>query len=169
MKAIILFDTLFGNTEMIAQYLAKGLRQAGVESECVNISKVRTDELTEYDLLALGAPTQYLSASKPMKEFLDRLKTVNLKGKYGFAFDTKLGSFMSGSAAKVIEKKLKDMGLEIIKPRSSAIVVGRKEKKDQAKIGDAVLKEGMEEQFEKVGSELGQLLQKTQKVGETTA
>ena len=168
MKAIILFDTLFGNTEMIAQYLAKGLRQAGVESECVNITMAGADELTEYDLLAFGAPTQYLSASKPMKEFLDRLKTVNLKGKYGFAFDTKLGSFMSGSAAKVIEKKLRDMGLEIIKPHISAIVIGRKEKKDQAKVGDAVLKEGMEELFKKVGNELGQLLQQsTRKAGET--
>jgi hypothetical protein len=76
---------------------------------------------------------------------------------------------MSGSAAKVIEKKLKDMGIEIIKPRSSAIVIGRKEKIDQAKVGDAVLKEGMEELFEKVGNELGQLLQeKARKVGEPT-
>jgi flavorubredoxin len=169
MKAIILFNTLFGNTETIAQSLAKGLRRTGIESECVNIMIVKLDKLAEYDLLAFGAPTQYLSASKPMKQFLDRLKTVNLKGKYGFAFDTKLSSFMSGSAAKVIEKKLKDMGIEIIKPRSSAIVIGRKEKIDQAKVGDAVLKEGMEELFEKVGNELGQLLQeKARKVGEPT-
>ena len=168
MKAIILFDSLFGNTETIAQSLAKGLRHAGIESECVNIMMARADKLAEYDLLAFGAPTQYLSASKPMKEFLSRLKTVNLKGKLGFAFDTKLSSIMSGSAAKVIEKKLKDMGLEIIKPHTSAIVIGRKEKKDQAKVGDAVLKEGMEELFEKVGNELGQLLQQsTRKAGET--
>jgi flavorubredoxin len=170
MKAIVLFDTLFGNTERIANCLMRGLQEAGVEAECVNISVVaRVEKLAEYDLIALGAPTQYITASKPMKVFLDRLKADNLKGKYGFAFETKLESIMSGSAAKFIEKKLKDIGIEIIKPRSSAIVIGRKEKKHEAKIGDAVLKEGMEELFEKVGRELGVLLLqgRAQKVGGT--
>jgi hypothetical protein len=62
-----------------------------------------------------------------MKEFLDELKEVNLKGKWGFAFDTKLDSIMAGSAAKFIEKKLKAYGVDIIRPRSSAIVIVRKE------------------------------------------
>lgn len=157
MKAVILFDTLFGNTETIARALAKGLlQQTGIKSEITNISLARIDNLTEYDLLVLGAPTQYVSASKPMKEFLDRLKDVNLKGKYGFAFDTKLGFPLSGSAAKFIEKKLKALGLEIIQPHSSAIVVTPKDRKGHTQPGDVLLlKEGMEEQFEKVGEELG--------------
>ena len=162
MKAIVLFDTLFGNTERIANSLARGMQDAGVEVKCVSIKMASTETLSEYDLIAIGAPTQYITASKPMKEFLDQLKDLNLKGKWGFAFDTKLDSIMAGSAAKFIEKKLKACEVDIIRPRSSAIVIERKEKekikKEQIKIGEAILKEGMEEQFEVIGKELGELL-----------
>jgi menaquinone-dependent protoporphyrinogen IX oxidase len=171
MKAIVLFDTLFGNTERIANSLARSMQESGIAAECVNIKMARVEKLSEYDLLALGAPTQYITASKTMKDFLDRLKELNLKGKCGFAFDTKLDSFMAGSAAKFIEKKLKAYGVDIIRPRSSAIVIGRKEKEkkkngEEIKIGEAVLKEGMEELFETVGKELGTLLEsRARKVG----
>lgn len=168
MKALILFDSLFGNTEKIAQSLAKGLQGAGVESECANIDLVRMDNLAAYDLLAMGAPTQYLSASKPMKEFLKRLEVANLKGKYGFAFDTKLDSPLSGSAAKFIEKKFNDLGLEIIKSRISAIVYVKKERKEHgAKSGeDTVLKDGMQELFEKIGMEIGMLMRNSKRKAE---
>jgi flavorubredoxin len=133
-----------------------------VQAECVNIKAVRIDRLVEYDLLALGAPTQYFTASKPLKEFLEGLKGLDLKGRRGFAFDTKLGSPLSGSAAKFIEKKLQEFGLDIIRPRASAIVIGQKEK--GAKIGEVTLKEGMEDLFKQLGKELGALLKGMPKV-----
>ena len=80
---------------------------------------------------------------------------MDLSGKYGFAFDTRIGSPLSGSAAKFIEKKLKDLGLEVIHPRASAIVVSQKE---PVKPGHVMLKNGSEEAFEKLGEELGLLL-----------
>ena len=96
MKGIVLFDTLFGNTERVASRLAAGLQETGIDAEYLNIKGVAPDRLIEYDLIALGAPTQYHSASKPMKDFLEQLKTVNLRGKYGSAFDTKFGYPLSG-------------------------------------------------------------------------
>jgi flavodoxin len=153
MKAIILFDTLFGNTERIAGCLAKGLQAAGVESRAASIKS--NVGLAEYDLLALGAPTQYFTASKPLKAFLERLEGAKLKGKLGFAFDTRLDSRFSGSASKYIEKKLTALGLQIIRPRASAIVVLQKTGKE----GDTVLKDGMEPLFESIGKELAVLLQ----------
>lgn len=162
MKAIVLFDTLFGNTEKIAARISRGLRDAGLEAQVVNIKAANVGELVTYDLLAIGAPTQYFTASKPLKEFLDRLKAVDLKGRYGFAFDTKLESRFSGSAAKFIEKKLVEHGLEIIRPRASAIVIDQKK---TGKVGETVLKEGMEDLFESIGKEIGMLLQKAAKPG----
>jgi flavorubredoxin len=161
MNAIVLFDTLFGNTEKIAVSVARGLQHVGVEAQAVNIKAASVDGLAGYDLLALGAPTQYFTASKPLKEFMARLEGVDLKGKRGFAFDTKLESRFSGSAAKFIEKKLAERGLYIIRPRASAIVVGQKAK--TAQVGEATLKEGMEALFESIGKELGTLLQKAVK------
>jgi flavorubredoxin len=148
-KAIVLFDTLYGNTERVANSLAKGMREKGVEVDCVNIKSASLDKLSDYDLLAVGAPTQALTASKPMKEFLSRIEKTSFRNKYGFAFDTRFDTRFAGSAAKYIEKKLREMDLEIVRPRSSAIVTAAK---------GAVLAEGAEENFEVIGGEIAEAL-----------
>ena len=110
-SGIIVFDTKFGNTEKIAKSIAAGLERAGVEVQCVSVSEAHPEALKDYDLLVAGAPTQAFTASKPMKEFIDHLESVGgLAGKKFFAFDTKLPSRFSGSAAKYIESKLERMG-----------------------------------------------------------
>ena len=76
--------------------------------------------------------------------------SIDLSGKYGFAFDTKFDSRMSGSAAKFIEKELNRLRLKLIAPRESAIVLGIKEKD-----GGARLKEGEEMRFEQIGLQIG--------------
>lgn len=95
---------------------------SGVEANCVSIKEVRPQDLASYDLIAVGAPTQYGTASEPAKAFLETLGSVNLKGKYGFAFDTRRDSFFAGSAAEYIEKKLRKLGLNITMAHSSAII-----------------------------------------------
>ncbi len=152
MKALIQFDTLFGNTERIAQCLAEGLQEAGVQAECASIKDAEVGGLAQYDLLALGAPTQYLTVSKPMKVFLERIKGLDLKGVRGFAFDTKLDSRLSGSAAKFIEKKMEEAGLDIVKTRRSALIEGQKDRQ-------VALKKGMEDLFRQIGKELGMALE----------
>ena len=84
-----------------------GLKEAsGIQDVvCINARDVVAviDSLKEYDIICIGAPTEGFSAPKPIKEFLARLRGVNLACKYGFAFDTKVSSRLSGSAAKFIE------------------------------------------------------------------
>jgi hypothetical protein len=98
-----------------------------------------------------------------MKEFLSRLEGAsrNFAGKYGFAFDTRYDSFMAGSAAKYIEKRLDKIGLEIIKPRTSAIVRGTNE---NGKGCDTTLREGEEKVFETIGNEIGTTLVEIKKL-----
>jgi flavodoxin len=153
MRACIIFDTRYGNTEKIARSFETGLKQAGVPTVCVNAKDVAVESLKQYDLICVGAPTEWVTASKPMKEFLGKLKSTDLSGKHGFAFDTKLNAPLSGSAAKFIEKELKNLGLQIIAPRQSAIVLGAK--KEQ---GGARLKEGEEKRFEQIGTQVGTAL-----------
>ena len=156
-KAIVIYDTLFGNTKKVAEALAKGIKNHGVEVKCISIKDASIDDLEQYNLVAVGAPTHYLKASKPMKDFLSQLEGAsrNFAGKYGFAFDTRYDSFMAGSAAKYIEKKLDKIGLKMIRPRTSAIVRGTKEK---GKGCDTTLREGEETVFEAVGNEIGTIL-----------
>jgi flavorubredoxin len=145
-----MFDTTYGNTEKIAKSLEIGLNQTGIETVCVNTRDVTVDLLKQYDMICVGAPTQFMTASRPMKKFLAKIKSIDLSGKYGFAFDTKFDSRVSGSAAKFIERELNKLGLQIIAPRESAIVFGMKEKE-----GGARLKEDEEKRFEQIGFCLG--------------
>jgi len=143
-RAIVVYDTKFGNTEKIARALARGIEKQGVKVDCVKADEVDVDKLVKYDLLAIGGPTHAFGVSKPMKAFLEKLRSVDIKGKRAFAFDTKLKSWWAGSAGKGIEKTLKRLGMSIVKPHSSAIVSGK----------EGPLEEGMEEMFERIGGEM---------------
>lgn len=145
-RAIVVFDTNFGNTEKIGKSISTGLRRAGLEVDCVNTSEARPESLRTYDLIVIGAPTQKFTASKNMKEFIGRVERgEGLAGKNFFAFDTKLPSRFSGSAAKYIESRLEQMGLRAVAQRSSAIGRGSTFKLD----------DGEEKRFEEIGLELG--------------
>jgi flavodoxin len=160
MKAIVIYHTRYGNTERIAKTLEMGLKEAsGIQDVvCTNVRDIvlpavgDDNPLKEYDIICIGAPTEGFSAPKPIKEFLGKLKRINLAGKYGFAFDTKVDSKLSGSAAKFIEKELESLGLQIIAPRESAIVFALKE---MGEITGARLKEGEDKRFKQIGLQLG--------------
>jgi flavodoxin len=57
MKAIVIYDTQFGNTEQIAKTLASGMNEQGIAVDCVKVDNIQLDTLTGYDLLAIGGPT----------------------------------------------------------------------------------------------------------------
>jgi len=143
-RAIVIYDTKFGNTEKIARALARGMENQGVKVDCVKVDEVDVDKLVEYDFLAIGGPTHAFGVSKPMKAFLEKLRSVGIKGKKAFAFDTKYRSWLAGCAGKGIEKALKGLGMSIVKPHSSAVVTGN----------EGPLEEGMEEMFEQIGGEM---------------
>ena len=162
MRACVIFDTRYGNTEKIAKSFETGLKEAGIQTVCVNAKDVPVDSLKQYDLICVGAPTEGFTASKPMKKFLGKLKSIDLSGRYGFAFDTRLDWRLSGSAAKFIERELNSLGLQIIAPRESAIVFALKE---TGTITGASLKEGEEKRFEQIGLQIGTM--KAQSGGQT--
>ena len=156
-KAIVVYDSRFGNTEKIARALAQGMAKQGVEVDCGRIDEVDIDKLAEYDLLVIGGPTHMIGMSEPMKSFMKRLKIVDIKGIKGFAFDTRNESRMNkkswfmleNSAARRIEGKMKSMKVRTVRPRESALVIGR----------EGPLVEGMEEAFEQIGVEIAESTQ----------
>ena len=105
-----------------------------------------------------------------MKVFLEKLNSVNLRGKKAFAFNTRRRHWLAGSAAKFIEKKLREQGLRIVKQYSSAIIFEEeKEKKQESESKEewkerwhrsARLQEGVEEMFEQIGVEIAKSIQR---------
>jgi len=145
----VICDTKFGNTEKIAKVLTEGMKEQGVEVDCVKVGEVQTNKLKEYDLLVIGGPTQWFGISKPMKDFLDELESAEISGKKAFAFDTKFPPWWAGSAGKGIEKTLKGLQMSIVRPYASAIVKGIK----------GPLEEGAEETFKEIAGEIAKSIQ----------
>jgi len=148
-RAAIIYDTKFGNTEKVARALAEGMKKHGVKVDCLKIDEVNISKVGDYDLFAIGGPTHLFGLSRPMEAFLQKLENLDIGGKRAFAFDTKLKSRLSGSAGKRIEKKLKKLGMSIVKSRVSAIVRG----------GEGPLDNGAEETFKQIGAEIAKSLQ----------
>ncbi len=156
MKGLVVYDSNFGNTEKIARALVIGLGEEGLEVDCLKVDQVDIDKLAVYEFIAIGGPTHMAGVSKPMKEFLEEMKAVDVNGKKGFSFDTRNESrfnmFDLNSAAKRIENKMKKMRIKLIRPRQSAIVEGR----------EGPLHDGMEETFRRIGAEIAGALQWTE-------
>ncbi len=148
-KALVVYDSLYGNTEMVARALAEGLKSKGIDVNVVKVDAFNSDQLNGVELLCVGSPTQAWNASKSTKEFVERLKSMEgLKGRKAFAFDTKMKSRLAGNAGGKIEKELKDAGFTIVRKSESAIVKGR----------DGPLEENAEETFKRIGAELAMTL-----------
>ncbi len=160
-KAIVIFDTRFGSTEKIAESIKVGLKQVGIQTASINAKNANPDLLKEYDLICIGAPTEVFSASKPIKEFLRKLKNLNLSGKYSFVFDTRVEWRLSGSGSKYIEKELGNLGLIPVIPRESAMVLTVRE---NGQFTGSTLKEGEEKRFEEIGFNLGRAFLESRKV-----
>jgi flavodoxin len=151
-SAAVVFSTRFGNTEKIARSLESGLMQAGLQTLCLSSESVAPASLRRYDLICVGGPTEAFSASKSTKEFLNSVVGTDLGGKLGFAFDTKIDSAFSGSAAKYIEHALDDQGLHLVAHRQSALVTTQRQK---GAITGATLKDGEQKRFEDLGVRVG--------------
>jgi flavodoxin len=152
-KGIVVYDSGYGNTEKIARALAAGLRDGGIEADTARVDGIDARELAGYDLIAVGGPTHIAGASKPMKEFLERLGSTDLRGKKGFCFDTRnpsrFNAFDINSAAKKIEGRMKRKGVKMARRRESALVEGR----------EGPLHDGAEERFRRIGTEIARSLQ----------
>ena len=86
-KVLIAYFSLTGKTEMIAQYIAEGVRFSGHQAVVKKMSDIKSaNDLAGYDGYIFGSPTYSLDVPKPVKTFLSMVEKVNLEGKIGGAF-----------------------------------------------------------------------------------
>ncbi len=126
MQSLIVYDSQFGNTQKIAQTIADQLAQYG-SAHAIHVDEVQAGDMRGINLLVVGSPTQQLSATAPVKGWLNRLPSGSLKGVRAAAFDTrftqekigeiKILSFfvrIFGYGAEPIAKRLAKKGAELI-------------------------------------------------------
>ena len=90
MKALIAYDSFFGNTEQVAQAIARGLGSPG-EVELARVGSLAPQQLAGVQLLIVGSPTRGFRASEATVAFLKGLPASSLKGIKVAAFDTRMG------------------------------------------------------------------------------
>jgi flavodoxin I len=113
-KAIIIYETRKGSTQLMAETIRESMIQSGVEVILKRIAEVDMAELADYAGVVLGSPTYNKDMMGTMKNFLFRLEKVNLKGKIGAAF----GAYgWSGEAVEMLMKTMKNVyGMEVVEP-----------------------------------------------------
>lgn len=126
MKALVIYDSLYGHTGQVARAIAGGISE---DIQAVRIDEAVPDELSSYELLVVGSPTQGGRHTKPMQAFLGKIPGDALKNVSVAAFDTRFKSKwvkIFGYAAGHIGDVLKDKGGNLIVPPEPFYVKGTK-------------------------------------------
>ncbi len=125
MNALVVYDSKFGNTEKIAKAIAEKLSSYG-QAETVLAGKADPQELGDTDILIIGSPTQAWRPTEPVQSFIKNIPEETLKGMHAAGFDTRFRKtrLLTGSAARVMTKRLEKKGADIIIPPESFFVSG---------------------------------------------
>lgn len=107
MKAIILYDSYFGNTEKIAQEVAESLR-AKAEVQLIRVTEASPENLHDVDLVVVGSPTRGFRPSEGTMAFFAKLSAGSLAGKNAAAFDTRIDP--AGTTSKMLKFLVKSFG-----------------------------------------------------------
>jgi flavodoxin len=101
MQALIIYDSQFGNTEIIARSIGEELKQY-CETKVVKISEADINDLESVDLLIVGSPTQGGMAAKPVQNWIASIPKDGLKGIKTAAFDTRIPGKEKGLGIKLL-------------------------------------------------------------------
>lgn len=141
MKALVIYESMYGNTHLIADAIAEGLRAAGEVSVCA-VADATPSALAASDIVVVGGPTHahgmthagtrkaaIEAADKPdsgleldadpdaygegLREWFD---SVGELPKPAAAFDTRmdLPAVISGRASKGIARRLRKHGAQLL-------------------------------------------------------
>ena len=135
MKAIIIYDSVFGNTEKVALAINKAFT-GDKGSGTFRVGHIQPDQLKDVDLLIIGSPTRKFQATPASKEFIKNIPRGSLKGVKVAAFDTRISTddiqsgFLKwmmnffGYAAGPLARRLQRKGGQLIADPEGFIVQG---------------------------------------------
>jgi flavorubredoxin len=116
-KVLVIYDTMWESTEIMAHEIAEAVRAEGVEVKLLNLRKNTRNhimkEMLDAAAFAVGSPTLNNGLFPTVGDFLVYLKGLRPQKKKAAAF----GSYgWGGGAVKAIEQELKNTGIEVLEP-----------------------------------------------------
>jgi flavodoxin I len=124
MKVRVVYDSVFGNTEQVAQAVGTALSSQG-DVETVRVGDMQPEELTGLDLLIVGSPTRAFRPTGATTKLLRAIPERGLAGVRVAAFDTRISpadvdsrflnimAKLFGYAAEPIAKRLQSKSGEL--------------------------------------------------------
>jgi menaquinone-dependent protoporphyrinogen IX oxidase len=110
MNALVLFDSVNGNTEQVARAVAAGL-ESGFAVRLVSAKRFESMDPDGIDMLVVGGPTHRHRMSRQLADVLRSMPRKGLRGINVAAFDTRyrMPAWLSGSAAADIARRLRKL------------------------------------------------------------
>ncbi len=101
MKALIVYDSKFGNTEKIARAIGEAITPLG-EAKVVQVGEANPSELSSIDFLIVGSPTHAGGATPAIKEFLRKISANALENVRVASFDTRFSAKDKGLGTRIV-------------------------------------------------------------------
>lgn len=133
MKALVVYDSAYGNTEEIAKAVGRAL---GEDTRIERVGDADWDDLQQYELVIVGSPTEAGRPTPAVKAFLKNIPAGSLEGVDVTGFDTRIDSaaqgfmlrtFMGflGYAAGRIARRLETKGGRLVRQPHGFFVGGK--------------------------------------------
>jgi len=117
MKALIVYDSAYGNTEKIARAIGGAITG---EVKVLRPGEVNPSDLQSVDLLIVGSPTQGGRPTPAIQDFLNKIPEPAIKGVNVAAFDTRFSTKLVGifgyAAGKIANSLKRKGGTLILSP-----------------------------------------------------
>ena len=111
MKTLVVYDSVYGNTEIIAQAIAAAIPG---EVKVLRVGQVQPNDWESVDLLLIGSPTHGALPTEAVQGVLERIGSPPREGALAGTFDTRLAwGFLErwgGFAAPKMADTLKEKG-----------------------------------------------------------
>ena len=149
MRALVVYESMFGNTHAVAQHIAEGI-EALVEAKVVAVDDATPELLAAVDLVVVGGPTHVHGISSErsrsgavdmaakdddleldphaygegLRDWFDDLADDVGVGRRAAAFDTRVhaSTLLTGQASKGIAKRLRTHGFDLMADGESFFV-----------------------------------------------
>jgi flavodoxin len=126
MKTLVVYDSVYGNTEIIAQAIGAALPG---EVKVLRVGQVTPSEVEGLVLLVVGSPTYGGKPTQAVQSFLDRLPVPAPAGTQVATFDTRFSTRwvrIFGYAAPRIAHGLQEKGWSAVGSPAGFFVKGTK-------------------------------------------
>ena len=139
-RVVVVYDTMWGSTEMMANALLQGVAYEGVEAQLYRLTGSSMSDIMaqilEAGAVCIGSPVLHGGIYPTVAAFLSYLRGFRPKGKLGLTFSS---YGWSGVAAKAINQEMEAAGMELVQPPLEANFVPDEEALERCRQAGAEL------------------------------